>query len=319
MNLIKISELFDIEYGNQLDLNKLKISKKSDSINFVSRTSKNNGVEETVEKIHNLSPYPSNLITVTLGGTFLLSAFVQTKSFYTGQNIKVLKPKFEMKLEEKLFYCYLIGLNRFRYTSHGREANKTFDFIKVPDYSFVKKKINEIKIPRKPSYEPSLKNKFSLKDTKWEYFNVNELFNVEASKDNVLLEYDPGKTPYVSSTEYNNGITEYVNSRPTNKSGTLTINRGGSVGEVFFQEYDYIATPVDVRILSKKDGSKFTRAIGLFLSVILTNEKFRFNFSRKMGTDRIKKLRIKLPAKNKMPDWEFMENYIRSLPGTENI
>ena len=123
----------------------------------------------------------------------------------------------------------------------------------------------------------------------------------------------------MSSTEYNNGITEYVNSRPTNKSGTLTINRGGSVGEVFFQEYDYIATPVDVRILSKKDGSKFTRAIGLFLSVILTNEKFRFNFSRKMGTDRIKKLRIKLPAKNKMPDWKFMENYIRSLPGTENI
>ena len=80
MNLIKISELFDIEYGNQLDLNKLKISKKPDSINFVSRTSKNNGVEETVEKIHNLSPYPSSLITVTLGGTFLLSAFVQIRS-----------------------------------------------------------------------------------------------------------------------------------------------------------------------------------------------------------------------------------------------
>ena len=159
----------------------------------------------------------------------------------------------------------------------------------------------------------------SLKDAKWEFFNVDDLFNVDASKDDVLLEYSSGKTPYVSSTEFNNGVTEYVNSKPTNKSGTLTINRGGSIGEVFFQEYDYVATPVDVRILSKKDGSKFTRAIGLFLSVMLSNEKFRFNFSRKMGTDRIKKLLIKLPSKNKLPDWEFMENYIKSLRCTENI
>jgi hypothetical protein len=319
MNLIRINQLFDIEYGNQLDLNKLNISKDSNSVNFVSRTSKDNGVEGTVEPINGLIPYQSNLITVTLGGTFLLSAFVQTKPFYTGQNIKVLKPKFEMKLEEKLFYCYLIGHNRFRYTSHGREANKTFDFIEVPDHSFVKEKVKKLKLPKQPSYLPSINNKLSLKDAKWEFFKVDDLFNVDASKDDVLLEYSSGKTPYVSSTEFNNGVTEYVNSKPTNKSGTLTVNRGGSIGEVFFQEYDYIATPVDVRILSKKDGSKFTRAIGLFLSVILSNEKFRFNFSRKMGTDRIKKLLIKLPSKNKLPDWEFMENYIKSLRSSENI
>ena len=37
-----------------------------------------------------------------------------------------------------------------------------------------------------------------------------------------------------------------------NKSGTLTINRGGSVGEVFYQDRDYLSTPVDVRILTSK-------------------------------------------------------------------
>ena len=83
MKLVKINQLFDIEYGNQLDLNKLKILRNPNSINFVSRTSKNNGVEDTIEKIKDLTPYPSNLITVTLGGTFLLSAFVPTKPFYT--------------------------------------------------------------------------------------------------------------------------------------------------------------------------------------------------------------------------------------------
>jgi hypothetical protein len=319
MNLIKIEDLFDVEYGNQLDLNKLLISKSKSSINFVSRTSKNNGVEEKVNSIKNLEPYSAGLITVTLGGTFLLSAFVQTKPFYTGQNIKVLNPKVQMSLEEKLYYCYLIGLNRFRYTSHGREANKTFNYIKMPDHSFVKEHVKKIHVPNKPTYSSSSKEKILLRDTKWEYFGLNDLFNISASKDKVLLEYKTGKTPYVSSTEFNNGITEYVDSRPTNQSGTLTINRGGSVGEVFFQEFNYIATPVDVRILSKKDGSKFTRAIGLFLSVVISNEKFRFNFSRKMGSDRLKKLKIKLPSKNKLPNWEFMESYIKSLPGSKNI
>ena len=44
-------------------------------------------------------------------------------------------------------------------------------------------------------------------------------------------------------------------------------------------------------------------------------EKYRFNYSRKMGTARLKALQIKLPAnKNlKKPDFEFMENFIKSL------
>ena len=51
----------------------------------------------------------------------------------------------------------------------------------------------------------------------------------------------------------------------------------------------------------------------------IPDEKFRFNFSRKMGSDRLKKLKIKLPSKNKLPNWEFMESYIKSLPGSKNI
>ena len=76
---------------------------------------------------------------------------------------------------------------------HGREANKTFDFIEVPEYSFVQKKVKEMKLPDKPSYSASLNNKFSLTDVKWDYFNIKDLFNVSASKDKVLLDYSSEK------------------------------------------------------------------------------------------------------------------------------
>lgn len=125
------------------------------------------------------------------------------------------------------------------------------------------------------------------------------------------------KTPYISSTERNNGIFEYVDELPTNKGNTITANRGGSVGFFFYQPMDYLATPVDVRILTPK--FELNKYIALFITTVLKREKFKFNYSRKMGTDRLKKLQIKLPSKSGAPDWEFMESYIKSLPYSSSI
>ncbi|EGN2418931.1 restriction endonuclease [Escherichia coli] len=52
--LIPLSELFDVNYGLNLELNKLE--KDSSGINFVSRTSKNNGVSARVKLKDGISP-----------------------------------------------------------------------------------------------------------------------------------------------------------------------------------------------------------------------------------------------------------------------
>ncbi|EIN9291753.1 restriction endonuclease, partial [Escherichia coli] len=49
-----LSELFDVNYGLNLELNKLE--KDSSGINFVSRTSKNNGVSARVKLKDGISP-----------------------------------------------------------------------------------------------------------------------------------------------------------------------------------------------------------------------------------------------------------------------
>jgi type I restriction enzyme M protein len=79
-----------------------------------------------------------------------------------------------------------------------------------------------------------------------------------------------------------------------------------------------MATPVDVRILLPK--FKIDSFIGLFMKTILQLEKYRYNYSRKMGTDRLNEFKIKLPAdSDNKPDWNFMRNYIKSLPYSSNI
>ena len=131
MKLTQLSNLFDITYGNGFELNKLELSASSGSgVNFVSRTSKNNGVAAKVRELPNSTPFASGLITVAVSGS-VLETFLQPEPFYTAYHVMVLTPKGNMTEEEKLFYCACIRRNKYRY-SYGRQANKTLKKIEVP-------------------------------------------------------------------------------------------------------------------------------------------------------------------------------------------
>lgn len=130
MKLLKLSEIFEIRYGHQLNANSL--DEDDEGVNFVTRSSKRLGISGKVARLNAVEPHPAGAITVTLGGTYLLSAFVQPEEFYTAQNIKILRPKIDMNFQTKVFYSLVISSNRFRYSSHGREANRSLNSLLVP-------------------------------------------------------------------------------------------------------------------------------------------------------------------------------------------
>lgn len=101
------------------------------SVAFVGRSGERNGVVAYVEEFQFIKPLPAGFITVALGGTALAS-FIQSKPFYTAQNIAVLEPLTKMTLETKLYFCSCIEANRFRYSTFGREANRTLKYLLVP-------------------------------------------------------------------------------------------------------------------------------------------------------------------------------------------
>ena len=108
---MKLSDLFYIYTGSKLDFGKQQLSE--DGINFVSRNSNNNGVVGKVVLEDSMKTYKKGDITVPLGGSYLLSAFVQDEDFVTAQNVDVLRPKRKMNDIEKWFYCYILRQNRF--------------------------------------------------------------------------------------------------------------------------------------------------------------------------------------------------------------
>jgi len=312
---MKVKDLFDVKYGVNLELMTCDIVPHNDvdGINFVGRTAANNGVVARVRKREELEPHPAGVLSCAGGGS-VLSTFVQAEPFYSGRDLYILTPKREMTLQEKLYYCMCIKANISRY-SYGRQANKTLKDIELPnvapDWIY--------DVPIKPIKTSICQKRLPhLKVADWEEFSISELFNVSVSKDKNIFNSSKGNTPYIASSADNNGVTEYVDSESSQKADTLTIARNGSVGATFYQPNDYCASPDDVRILTPKFIMNVY--IGLFLKTIIECEKFKYGYGRKLGTARIKSLRIKLPTTSQgLPDWGYMEQYIKFLPYADRI
>lgn len=100
------TELFDIDMGTKLD--KVKMSQFKPAVNFVGRANANNGITERVDLIDDIKPYKAGNMTLSLGGEYLGSCFIQPDIFYTSQNVVVLLPKWDMPFSVKQFIATMI-------------------------------------------------------------------------------------------------------------------------------------------------------------------------------------------------------------------
>ena len=99
-------DLFDIDMGTKLD--RVKMAQVNPDVNFVGRANTNNGITARVDSIDGLKPYSTGNMTLSLGGEYLGSCFVQPDKFYTSQNVVVLIPKWDMSFEVKQFIATMI-------------------------------------------------------------------------------------------------------------------------------------------------------------------------------------------------------------------
>lgn len=145
-----------------------------------------------------------------------------------------------------------------------------------------------------------------------------------------------GDVPFIGASKENNGITEYYsvtdiknNQKDTNskvhsidkkifKGNCMTVANNGSAGSTFYQENEFTCSH-DVNILYLK-GKELNIYIALFLRALIEMEKFRWDFGRKWRPIRMPDSTIKLPVNAKgKPDWDFIENFMKSLPYSKSL
>jgi hypothetical protein len=315
-----LNEIFEVAYGNKFDLNKLAPSlREHGGVNFVGRSSQNHGVSGIVAPVEGIEPYSAGWITVALGGSKLLSSFVQEAPFYTAQNVAVLRPLKSMTFQQKLYVCLAIRHNRFRYSAFGREANRTLKTLLIPDLNEFPSWISELECDSIEKFESSIFHApvLPINTDCWRPFVLGEIFDVQKGKRLTKAAMISGKTPFIGSTDSNNGVTATVGQSPIHEGNTISLSYNGSVAEAFYQPVPFWATD-DVNVLYPK----FTMSpeIALFICTVIRMEKYRYNYGRKWHLERMRESLIKLPVTSQgQPDFAWMEQYIKRLPYSSQI
>lgn len=340
----KISDIFNIRYGLNLELNNCEEVDFDfpNSVNFVSRTAENNGIATRVKIINGVEPQKAGLVTVAGGGS-VLSTFLQIEPFYSGRDLYVLESKNDISNEAKLFIITIIKKNKYKY-SYGRQANRTLqdiilelpvDFYGNPDYDFMTKYIESLHSkPIKTKIKKILDNKLCVNE--WKEFVFERIFNIRRGESLYITDLEVGSTPYASATSYNNGISAYLNVLPNRKGNCIAINYDGSVGNAYYHEKEFFASEKIATLTFKE--TEMNKYNALFVISIIKKEKYRFSYGRKWAVESsMKKAIIKLPIvhtsngdpyidskfyysdEGYIPDWKFMEEYIKSLPYSDRI
>ena len=349
----KISDLFSVVSGkttNPSDYPK-------GNVPFISATEKNNGVSALIDADPSFSenlitisrngsvcevfyhpiPFCASLddIRVLIPKNFKLNKYI---AFYICTLIK----------KEKFRYTYgrKYGTNRIKETEIKLPANKDNE----PDWlaieSIIKQKISllDLKVSspihNEFDFAPIQKQKISLTDLEWKEFQYGGKDGIFIIKNGYYnkkpMHTEIGDVPFIGATEYNNGVTEFYspydieNNHKDERSkehplknkifegNCVTVSNNGSVGYAFYQNNNFTCThDVNVLYLKDREWNKYT---AMFICTLIRLEQYRWNYGRKWRPTRMPDSIIKLPVNdNGNPNWEFMENYIKSLPYSASI
>ena len=196
------------------------------------------------------------------------------------------------------------------------------DYIKSLHHKPITTKVNNSNIPQ-------------LNIHSWEWFSLEKLFDIKKGKRLTLADQEEGNNNYVGAIDSNNGIANHIGQAPIHEANTISLSYNGSVGEAFYQSEPYWATDDVNALYSRYSG--FNTQIGLFMATVIRQEKYKFSYGRKWTLENMNSTDIKLPIKmdnngnpviddkrkysdnGYIPDWQFMEDYINSLPYSDRI
>lgn len=220
---------------------------------------------------------------------------------------------------------YIDSLKKYSDLGYVPDFDMMQQYIKTLHFKYLTTKNKRINIQK-------------LKISDWKGFYISRtytqsgLFEIENCKCGSAGNLDDGNDiNYIGAKKNNNGVMRRVvrvESLVSKGNGIMFICDGeGSVGYTNYMDEDFIGSTTT----SIGYDEALNPYVALFLVTILDKEKFKYSYGRKYRTH-INEAIIKLPIQRNLkgdpiidaskkyskegyiPDWTFMENYIKALP-----
>jgi len=327
-----ISDIFDVSIAKSID--KGKVKKDLEGVNYITRKSTNNGLEYKVETVFN-SENEGNCITMVMIGS-KGTCYYQEQNFLSSQNMlifrntninknigKYLSVIFEKKYKISVDYNAikkdLVLKDKIKLPS---KWNDEFEF--EPDWEYMNKYISdlekEIKLNqiKKQINNIELIRKEELNINEWQEYVISDIFEGKTGDVDIQNKDINDRGIFViTSGVKNSGILGKTDiDAKIFKKNTITIDM---FGNVFYRGYDYkMATHGRVFSIRTIDVNT-NKFHNIFLTSVLNNIfPFIFSYGHMCSWNRVKDFKIKLPSKwndefEFEPDWEYMNKYISDL------
>lgn len=338
--LFRVGQIFNIINGKGITAE--EIENNPGTFEAVQSGAENNGVIGLIDKSYckamNYAVCESMCLTVARTGS---SGFV---SFHehgcvVGDSAKILKLKNET-VESVGVYLYLqtlLAANRFKY-AYGRKVRekpyaKTVVEIPVtetgtPDWAWMEAYIRSLH-SKQITTKNRQKHYPALDTSDWKFFFLKDICQIYMGNKmdaNATTSDDP-KYNFVGRAADDNGVAMQVDIAYTDSgeeiapypAGCITVALGGSLGSSFLQKGPFYTSQNVSVLLFPENVSDEAK---LFICTMIRKESsYKFcPFGRELNAHIRKDFGFKLPATSSgTPDWQWMENYIKSLPYGDRI
>lgn len=307
-----IDDLFAIEYGQKEYHNKEFLTESDNGNILISSKGTDNGIYGFFDIP---VKYTSPIITVPGYGT-IGQAFVQTRPCAVDDHLLILIPKRRMSIEELYQIAYQIRGTKWKYRYGRGITPERLKTQKIVLCNISKQYSNYIE-----NRQYTVINKIdSLKNiTKLVFFPLSKIVDIRKKtalpQNAINLE---GNIPYVTTTSKDNGVSNFTDEIANFQGNCLTVAMNGSVCSVFYQAIEFI-TSGDNAVLYLKNhyhnlSKKSQISLLLYIGSIIKNEKWRYNYYRKLSKTKLSEINIPVLLNEKQEiDVKFIENLVKNI------
>lgn len=327
------NNVFHFKRGRRL----VRLEQVDGDIAYISSTKNNNGIDNYITPPAFMRIY-SNALTLNNSGS-VGYCFYHPYNFVCSDHCTVIKIKDSSVILNSyiaLFLKPIIESIKVKYNFAREISNYRLDKEKInlpvndkgtPDWLYMESFLREIS--NKIVFNKKIRKSNESNDittSLWTEFSLSYLFEIEKGERLVEIERKSGEVPLLTATSFNNGIASFIDNESFIEDKKLFENKitVDMFCNVFFHNYKYFSDDnVHTFILRKKFETEINKYNGLFLVTSIKQLAYKYGFGRQVRLKRLENEFIKLPSKlignEEVPDFEFMENYIKSLPYSNSI
>lgn len=327
----KLGDLFDVlSSKKRFDANKVSLVRNGGHP-YIVRQSTDNGKKGNIDENTSFLN-PGNTISF---GQDTATMFYQEVPYFTGDKIKILKPRcagfsrknaqFILSAMQKTFSSFAWGSSRFNVETLKKQL------IMLPvskgkiDFNFMESFIAELEAERAAelsayltvsgldSCELSVEEESALKNyqlLKWDTYNLEKLFG-KSTRGKRLKGDDriAGTLPFVTAGEASEGISAYIsNEVDIFEKNTTTIDMFGSAK---YRNYQYGAD--DHIAVVHTEAVPMKASIFLTAAIHKSAHTGKFDYGHNFYARDADALDIMLPTKDSGPDYDIMATLISAV------